>query len=176
MDREHAESARSKVRLSCPRFAPRVEQFICGAGWISSSLEEFLAGDDGTRVTVVFIHGNDTDAAEAEARGRELYREMLTSPCPEPPTRLVIWSWPSEQVIRNVRRDAQLKACRTNIEGYYLARFADQLTPRSPLSFGGYSYGARVVTGALHLLGGGVLEGARSTSASMQNATGRASC
>jgi hypothetical protein len=149
----------AKCGCPAPEFLPCVEQYFCGSGWRPSTLEEFLQGDDQARVTAVFIHGNDTDAAEAEARGRQLYRQLLVSPCPEPPTRLVIWSWPSEQVLRNVRRDAQLKACRTNIEGYYLARFVDRLTPQSPLSLGGYSYGARVVTGGLHLLGGGMLQG-----------------
>jgi hypothetical protein len=142
-----------------PEFQPRVERYVCGSGWVGSTLEEFVASDDATRVTAIFIHGNDTDPAEAEARGRQLYRQLLTSRCAVPATRLVIWSWPSEQVLRHFRRDAQLKACRTNIEGYYLARFVDQLAPQTPLSIGGYSYGARVATGGLHLLGGGVLDG-----------------
>ena len=76
-----------------------------------------------------------------------------------PPTRLVVWSWPSEKVICSYRKNAQLKACRTNIEGYYLASFIDNLPAATPLTLGGYSYGARVVTGGLHLLGGGTLEG-----------------
>jgi hypothetical protein len=149
------------ARCGCParEFQPRVEQYVCGAGWLGSTLHDFLDGNDTNRVTAIFIHGNDTDPAEAEARGRQLYRQLLTSRCAVPPTRLVIWSWPSEQVLRHLRRDAQLKACRTNIEGYYLASFIDQLEPDAPLSLGGYSYGARVVTGGLHLLGGGVLDG-----------------
>lgn len=142
-----------------PEFAPNVERFICGRGWTRSSLEEFVATEDLSRTTAVLVHGNDTDAAEAESRGREFYRELVAGRCPAPPTRLVVWSWPSEKVICSYRKDAQLKACRTNIEGYYLASFIDYLPAETPLTLGGYSYGARVVTGGLHLLGGGTLEG-----------------
>jgi hypothetical protein len=140
-------------------FNPTVEQFICGRGWIKSSLAEFLSTDDNARTTAIFIHGNDTDASEAESRGRSLYRSLLTSRCDMPPTRLVIWSWPSERVIPRYRKDAQLKACRTTVEGYYLAQFIDQLGPQTPVSLGGYSYGAGVVTSGLHYLGGGTLDG-----------------
>jgi len=139
-------------------FFPRVERFICGSGWESSTLQEFLATDDSSRVTAVLVHGNDTDAAEAEARGRQLYCQLRSRRCVAP-TRLVIWSWPSEKVMPQFRKDAQLKACRTNIEGYYLARFIDRLPAETPVNLAGYSYGARVVTGGLHLLGGGALAG-----------------
>jgi hypothetical protein len=140
-------------------FNPTVEQFVCGRGWIKSSLAEFMATDDNARTTAIFVHGNDTDASEAESRGRSLYRSLLTSRCDMPSTRLVIWSWPSERVIPRYRKDAQLKACRTTIEGYYLAQFIDQLGPQTPVSLGGYSYGAGVVTSGLHYLGGGTLDG-----------------
>ena len=50
-------------------------------------------------------------------------------------------------------------AARTNGEGYYLAWFISQLDPATPVSIAGYSFGARVTTGALHLLGGGELAG-----------------
>ncbi len=78
---------------------------------------------------------------------------------PRPPTRLVIWSWPSDRVVHCVRPDARIKACRTNVEGYFLASFLDLISPQTPIGLAGYSYGARVVTGGLHILGGGVLEG-----------------
>ena len=142
-----------------PEFAPQVEQYHCGSGWVRSTLAQFVAGDQVPGATVVFIHGNDTDKHEAEARGRQLYRQLHASRCPLPPTRLVIWSWPSERVVPRYRKDAQLKVCRTNIEGYYLARFVDLLSANTAVSLAGYSFGAPIVTGGLHLLGGGVLEG-----------------
>ncbi len=144
-------------------FQPSVERFVCGRGWQSSSMEEFLATDDHIRTTAIFVHGNDTDAQEAEARGRELFQEFVTCGQHAAPVRLVVWSWPSDKVLCRYRKDAQLKACRTNVEGYYLACFIDQLDLSTHVTLGGYSYGARVVTGSLHLLGGGQLEGRQLT-------------
>ncbi len=150
---------------SCPaaEFSPGVERFTCGHGWKRSSMEELLATDVPSCTTAILIHGNDTSANEAEARGGEFFRELVTGCCDSAPTRLIVWSWPSDKVICSYRKDAQLKACRTNVEGYYLARFVDQLSAETPVTIGGYSYGARVVTGGLHLLGGGVLEGGQLT-------------
>jgi len=140
-------------------FQPTVERFVCGRGWLPSSMEEFLATDDHIHTTAIFVHGNDTGAQEAEARGRELFQEFVACGRHDTPVRLVVWSWPSDKVLCRYRKDAQLKACRTNVEGYYLACFIDQLDLRTHVTLGGYSYGARVVTGGLHLLGGGQLEG-----------------
>ncbi len=146
---------------SCPtpEFSPGVERFTCGHGWSRSSMEELLATDVPSRTTAILVMATTTAANEAEARGREFFRELVTGCCNTAPTRLIVWSWPSDKVICSYRKDAQLKACRTNVEGYYLARFVDQLSADTPVTIGGYSYGARVVTGGLHLLGGGVLEG-----------------
>ena len=55
------------------------------------------------------------------------------------------------------RRDAQVKAARTACESYYLASFLSRLNPDTQLSLLGYSFGARIVSGALHLAGGGTL-------------------
>ena len=70
------------------------------------------------------------------------------------PLRYVIWSWPSSQ-IRGRLKDYEVKAARTKPCGWQLAWTIDQLPTSSPLALVGYSYGARLTTGALHLLGGG---------------------
>ena len=68
----------------------------------------------------------------------------------------MIWSWPSCQ-IRGQLRDYQVKAARTKQVGWQLAGAIDQLPAETPLAVIGYSYGARVASGALHLLAGGRL-------------------
>jgi pimeloyl-ACP methyl ester carboxylesterase len=74
------------------------------------------------------------------------------------PVRFVVWSWPSDQIHGQVR-DVRAKAARTNGEAFYLAWFMSQLDPGASANVLGYSFGARVATGALHLLGGGELAG-----------------
>ena len=142
-----------------PEFKPCINRYECGAGWSGSSLDDFLAGDDGTRATVVFVHGNDYEAADAVQFAQQLYCQLTHGPCATGPMRLVVWSWPSQRVVRGFRPDAQVKACRTNIEGYYFANFLDRIPAGTPVSVAGYSFGARVVTGGLHMLGGGAIAG-----------------
>jgi hypothetical protein len=55
--------------------------------------------------------------------------------------------------------DARIKAVRSEAQGFYLAHLMDQVPPETPLGLVGYSYGARLGTAALHLLGGGRLVG-----------------
>jgi hypothetical protein len=76
----------------------------------------------------------------------------------ERPVRFVIWSWPSSQ-IKGQLKDVRAKAWRTDVEGYYLARFLAPIQPDVQVGLIGYSYGARIITGGLHLLGGGSLAG-----------------
>jgi alpha/beta hydrolase family protein DUF900 len=127
--------------------------------WIKASLNELLATDDPQIATVVFLHGNRISYEEAFTKGWTAYRRLLRC-AEERPVRFVIWSWPSE-AIRGPINDARVKASRTNPAGYYLAWFLDQLRPNVPVSLWGHSFGARVATGALHLLGGGAIDGHR---------------
>jgi hypothetical protein len=133
-------------------------RYDCERSWVRSSLEELLAGDDGG-VTTVFVHGNRIDRDEAFTKGWDTYRRLVRS-AGETPVRFIIWSWPSD-AMRGPVQDAREKACRANPAGYCLAWFLDQLNPETPVSLMAHSFGARVVTGALHVLGGGQIDGHR---------------
>ena len=144
-----------------PAFVPDVNRYVWGRGWVPSSLEELLRGK-GTAATTVFVHGNDTNDEFALRGGSGLFSELLGNPtAPAPPTRFVIWSWPNEPTTLRVRKIAQNNAGRVNVEGYYLAVFLHHITPQTPTGIVGYSSGAGVVTGALHVLGNGTLAGHR---------------
>ncbi|MGC4002549.1 MAG: hypothetical protein QM811_05150 [Pirellulales bacterium] len=53
--------------------------------------------------------------------------------------------------------DVRVKAVRTSSESVYLAWLISQLPAQTPVTILGHSFGARIGTGALHLLGGGRL-------------------
>jgi hypothetical protein len=75
-----------------------------------------------------------------------------------PPDSVVIaFDWPSQRVYRNDVRDINEKGRRAFVAGYHLARFVQGFPPESRICLLGQSYGGRVVTSALHLLGGGSL-------------------
>lgn len=135
----------------------RVRYFAQHA-WHSSSASAFVAQDNPAMPTVIFIHGNRYSAGDAIQSGWEAYYALLRCAPPAQPIRFVIWSWPSERDGGPIR-DARVKACRTLVEGYYLARWMTQISPDVPTGLVGYSFGSRVALGAVHLAGGGQLSG-----------------
>jgi hypothetical protein len=126
--------------------------------WEKSNPAEFLQGDDPKTPTLFFVHGNRTSCAESVNEGNELY-QYYSRHADGRAFRLVIWSWPSDRIGRRNRPDVQIKADRADVQSYYLARFISRIRPEVPLGFVGYSFGARAISGALQLVGGGELDG-----------------
>ena len=123
-----------------------------------SSIEDYLGMVSQSPAVVLYAHGNRLDSAGAIERGLTVYRR--TRMCSgETPIDWVIWSWPSEKQ-GILAKDARLKASRTDAQGLYMAwllkRHAEYGVPTSMI---GYSFGGRVITGALHAAAGGKLAG-----------------
>ena len=127
--------------------------------WVASDEEAFLAADDPAVPTSVFIHGNRSDRSWAVRNGWAVY-SRLQRLAGDRPLRFVIWSWPADQ-ISGLRQDVQVKARRSDVQAYYLAYLLRKMNPDVPVSMIGYSFGARTITGALQLLGGGKFAGYR---------------
>jgi hypothetical protein len=126
--------------------------------WVSRTIADLQAADPSKR-TCIHVHGNRVDFCKANAGGWTFY-STLTGGCTErPPMRFIIFTWPSDRVQGTGRKDVQIKMVRAECHSYYLAWFVRQLSPETPLSLVGYSFGTRVIGGGLHLLGGGTLRG-----------------
>jgi len=138
---------------------PRVWRHLPRAGWTDTTLDELLSAGDPRLVTTVLVHGNDTSHDDAIAKGIEVFREFRRGEGQAKPFRLIVWSWPTDHIPGPFRRDLRIKAQRAEIDAYYLATFIQALGDTDATSLVGYSLGARTITGALHLLGGGQLEG-----------------
>jgi hypothetical protein len=110
------------------------------------------------RPMVVFIHGNRVDAALAGQYGYQAYHALIAQKAELPPVRMIVWSWPSDQLHGPIR-DARTKADRSDLEAWFLASFLAELPwpseSQPAVGVVGYSLGARVACGSLHLLGGG---------------------
>ncbi len=148
--------------LSCSNVEQQVGKlsywrYVRKDGWVKSTLPEQLATDDPNVITTVFVHGNRISWADAFCKGWRAYWTLVRC-ADERPIRFVIWSWPSES-LQGLINDARTKACRTDPAGYYLGWYLDQLSPETPVSLWAHSFGARIATGALHLLGGGAVAG-----------------
>src|SRR5205085_1775304 len=123
-------------------------------GWTPVELSEFFASDRPGIPTVFFIHGNRISFCESQANGYRSYVSLSSqTPCDQP-FRFVVWSWAADQ-IPGMIDDVRLKAARSDYEAYPLAWLIHRIHPQVPCSLLGYSYGARIATGALHILGGG---------------------
>lgn len=140
-------------------FAPRVYRRETDAeNWTLSDLDTLVEELAGEQITLV-MHGNWVASDQAIERGLD-FRGKMAKGCRRDRSRYVIWSWPSEEIDERVLTDVEIKACRTNTEGFYLACFLERF-PQGRLNLVGYSFGARVVTGGLHVLAGGSLAGLR---------------
>ncbi|MBN2473463.1 MAG: hypothetical protein JXB62_02555 [Pirellulales bacterium] len=126
--------------------------------WQQLDAGVFHQEDEPSRPTTVFIHGNRTDRCDAVSAGWRVYRQMKRDASGKA-FRLVIWSWPSDRIRGRTRQDLQVKACRSDVQAYYLADCLRRIRPDVPVGLVGYSFGARVITGTLHLLAGGHVAG-----------------
>ena len=126
------------------------------SGWESLSWDQLAEELAEPTPTIIYIHGNRVDCGYSKSHGLAMYRSLASRRQDDGPIRFIIWSWPSSQ-IRGQVRDYQVKAARTKQVGWQLAWAIDQLPVETPLAVIGYSYGARVASGALHLLAGGRL-------------------
>jgi hypothetical protein len=125
--------------------------------WAASDLASFIASDDPHVPTVVWVHGNRYSPHDAQHEGWQTYKVLGRNAKSTPAMRFVIFSWPSGRLKGGALEDARIKAARTPANSYYLAWLVNQMDPRVPVSYVGFSYGARVITGGLHLLSGGML-------------------
>jgi hypothetical protein len=135
----------------------RIQRSLSKDEWVEATLDDFLNSQTPGQSTLFYVHGNRMDSRDAVDRGWDAYHSLLDG-SDAPPTRFVIWSWPSAKVHGQVH-DVRVKAERTNSEAHYFAWLLGHLDHRSRVSFVGYSFGARVISGALHVLSGGELVG-----------------
>jgi hypothetical protein len=149
--------------LSCPHpgrsYNPSFQMLrYDGSSWQSSDFPTFLS--DQRDMTVFYVHGNRIDSNLVFQRGRDAYQALIRRADRPDSIRFVIWSWPSDQIC-GPRRDVLSKAARTDSESYYLATALAQLSPKTEVGLFGFSFGGRIISGALHLLSGSPLGGYR---------------
>ena len=126
--------------------------------WGRSDFDELLATDSAEVPTIVYLHGNRAGENQAVTVGSLMNRHLVRAASGRP-FRLIIWSWPADRIRGTNRRDSQIKAARSDVEAYYLARFLAGMDPEVRVGLVGHSFGVRAIAGALHILGGGRLAG-----------------
>ncbi len=121
--------------------------------WQPTDLESFV-NIDPTVPTVIFVHGNQISPGDAKTQGLALYRKLVNYGGCRTRIRFIIFSWPASK-IPGPLKDVRIKALRTGPAGCQLAWLLDQMPADASISLVGFSFGARVITAGLHVLGGG---------------------
>lgn len=127
-----------------------------GSSWSRTDPVGMLASIDAATPTVVYIHGNKINAADARTRGMSVYRRLTRCAGDERPLQFLIFSWVADEG-PGLLRDYRRKAARTGPVGAQLAWAIDRMPEGAPVGLLGYSFGARIASGASHLLAGGSL-------------------
>lgn len=146
---------RDEVRLGYWQWTPCVD---AGTGsWHPGGDEQFREDARQRNRTVIYVHGNRVSRWEARRRVKAVYGALRRQFRDDSPLQLVVWSWPTSRLRGGPLKDVRAKAQRARPTAYQLAWFIDRIDPDVPLGLIGFSLGSRVITGALHLLGGGRL-------------------
>lgn len=136
-----------------------IQRYDEATGWQVATLKDFLATDNPAIPTDVYVHGNFVYADDAVSNGMTVYRQLTGNAREDRAVRFVIWSWPTDEPRRHRVEAIREHSYRADTDAWYLGWFLGQINHRVPLGLAGYSFGARVVTGAVHLLGSGNLLG-----------------
>lgn len=155
IDSRHLTSEACQANLES--VALRFSRLSCNGRTTPASMEEYFELMHSSRPVVIYVHGNRMESCDAIERGLFVYRETARYRAGTGPIDWVIWSWPSERAGILVK-DAREKADRTDAQGLYLAWLLRRHSAQGlPTALIGYSFGGRVISGALHAMAGGAL-------------------
>jgi hypothetical protein len=126
--------------------------------WRETPWRSAISPDDLQTPTIIFIHGNKVSWGETHRRGMMVYHRLTRCAGDGSPIRYVIWAWCADEIKKPIQ-DYRIKAARTGPVGKQLAWVVNQMPAEARLGIIGYSYGARVASGALQELGSGRLTG-----------------
>ena len=126
--------------------------------WSPASTDDLFATGAQSAPTIIFVHGNRVHSGADKRLGELVYRRLTAAQTADHRFRYIIWSWPAAPIPGPIR-DYRVKAARTDPAAWPLAWLLQRLDPRLDVGLIGYSYGARVVNGAIHFNEGGQLRG-----------------
>ncbi len=109
--------------------------------------------------SVVFVHGNMTEVDWSRSHSLDLFKKLTDRA--EGPIRLICLSWPSENPKLWISPSRQMREKKSIVKAntFQLAYFLQRLGDGQPHGMIGFSLGAAVVAGAMHLNAGGDIGG-----------------
>ena len=141
------------ISFDCPNV--EVNRWV-GNQWCRSSIDDALPPFDDGMLSILYVHGNFMERNNALNRVR-IVDDYLRSQTNRS-YRLIMLSWPSQRdrkPLHDVVVNNQVAEC----ESLYIAWMLGKLRNHAQVSLLGFSFGAKAVTGGLHLDAGGTLPG-----------------
>lgn len=151
-DDDHPASGGASVCL-------RVERWEACNRWQAAEMADLVASDACAAPTCIYIHGYNNSQADAREGGLAVYRALAADGSDAERLRVIVWMWPSERSSESPLEGFRTVANVAEHQAMHLAEFLAKLPHTGDMVLWGHSYGARLATGALHLLGGGELLG-----------------
>jgi hypothetical protein len=157
------------VECAC-RFEFGVNRADWNGHWEPSSMTEFQQSLIPGVPICVMIHGSFVTEETVAEDSRQTVR-WLRQAAPDLPLQVVFISWPSDGIftldpavaasslIPSV--DVGILGRRAELNGCRIAKLVESFPSASPVCLIGHSHGARMVSSAMHFLGGGELQGIR---------------
>ena len=106
------------------------------------------------------VHGSFVDFNGSYEDARNTVR-WLRAAAGDQPFQMVFFAWPSDRHISVFPQiDVGILGRRASRTGFFIADLINLFPPECPVCLIGHSHGARATSSALHLLGGGSVEGA----------------
>lgn len=143
-------STRQGSGQNCADTELHTQQLICNQ-WQNANLDDLATchQSDPDHITVIMVHGNNTNDEWALTRGMQFYDRMFgRAACDRPAVRLVILAWESDQELPRPGPDYKLKSARAVALGSSVGSLLDVLGGDRPVLVG-YSLGVQVVLSTL---------------------------
>ncbi len=124
--------------------------------WSRTTVDDALPIGGSGMLTIIYVHGNFMDRNNALERVRIVNGYLKANA--DRPFRLLMLSWPSQREKKPLR-DVLSNAESAESQSLFVAWMLQRLRNESQVSLLGFSFGARAVTGGLHLDAGGIIPG-----------------
>ncbi len=143
-----------------PRFCPAVTRYDRGSGYRPGEFSELCQHLQPGVPVCVMVHGSFVRWEDVCRESRCTWEWLQTASAGQP-MQMIYLTWPSDRppVSPVVQIDVNLLGRRASRNGFYLADVIRSIPVESPVCLMGHSHGTRVIASALHLMGGGTVQG-----------------
>lgn len=145
---------------SAPVFCPSVTRYDHCVGFHQANMQELTMSLQPGVPVCIFCHGSFVSWQDVLTESVETWK-WLHHACPDQPIQMIHFSWPSDRPRFSpvIQLDVNRLGRRAGRNGFYMASLVQQIPSECPICLIGHSHGTRVIASALHLMGGGAVDG-----------------